>query len=139
MEVEEDVMNLSIQGQIVALWAVFLFGLVFHSQLAMMPLLYGQDVAMPDYDGKMPISHLWLMLGFFAIPMIAITLTVLNVSPLYRMIHFGLTAFYTVMNFVHMAMDLRVKPIEWYQIALMALVFGNGILLNIVAFHWMQA
>lgn len=34
-------MEIAIQGKIIALWAVFLFGMVFHSQLAMMPLLYG--------------------------------------------------------------------------------------------------
>jgi hypothetical protein len=54
------------------------------------------------------------------------------------MIHFGLTIAYTVMNFTHGAMDLAVKPVEWYQIVLMVIVFINGILLNIVAFQWMQ-
>jgi hypothetical protein len=131
-------MDLSVQGQIITLWAVFLFGMVFHSQLAMMPILYGQDIAMPGYRGKMPISHPWLMLGFFAIPMVAIALTVFNASLTYRVIHFGLTVSYTGINFLHAAMDLRVKPIEWHQIALMVLVFINGILLNIVAFQWMQ-
>ncbi len=131
-------MDLSIQVQIIALWAVFLFGMVFHSQLAMMPMLYGQDVAMPCSSGKMPVSHLWLMLGFYVIPMVAIAATAVTAAPLYRMIHFGLTVVYTVMNFTHAAMDLGVKPIEWYQIALMVVVFINGILLNIVAFQWMQ-
>lgn len=131
-------MDLSVQVQIIALWAVFLFGMVFHSQLAMMPMLYGQDVAMPSSSGKMPVSHLWLMLGFYAIPMIAIAATAVTAAPVYRMIHFGLTVGYTVMNFTHAAMDLGVKPIEWYQIALMIIVFINGILLNIVAFQWMQ-
>ncbi len=28
-------MNLTIQEQIIALWAVFLFGLIFHTQLAL--------------------------------------------------------------------------------------------------------
>lgn len=133
-----SIINLSIQEQIIALWAVFLFGMVFHSQLAMMPILYGEDVGMPSYRGKMPASHPWLMLGFFAIPMLAITLTVFNTSPLYRVIHFGFTIAYTLMNFLHAAMDLQVKPIEWYQIALMVLVFINGVLLNLVAFHWMH-
>ena len=131
--------DLSIQAKIVALWAVFLFGMVFHSQLAMMPMLYGQSVAMPGAKGKMPASHPWLMLGFYAIPMMAIAATVLiNWQP-YRIIHFGLTALYTAMNFLHAALDLTVKPIEWYQIALMVIVFVNGIFLNILAFQWMQA
>ena len=131
-------MDVSIQVQIIALWTGFLFGLVFHSQLAMMPLLYGQSVAMPESSGKMPIIHSWLMLGFYAIPMIAIAATATTDSPIYRIIHFGLTIAYTVMNFTHAAMDLGVKPIEWYQILLMVIVFLNGILLNVIAFQWMQ-
>ncbi|MGB5633017.1 MAG: hypothetical protein WBM44_14845 [Waterburya sp.] len=131
-------MNLTIQAQIIALWAVFLFGLIFHTQLALMPQLYGESVAIPSYKGKTPVSHLWLMLGFFALPMIAIVVTALNVSPLYRTIHFGLTVFYTVMNFLHVALDLMVKPIEWYQIALVTILFINGIVLNVIAFQWMQ-
>lgn len=131
-------MGIPLQGQIIALWVVFLFGMVFHSQLAMMPLLYSEDIAMPRYGGKTPISHLWLMLGFFAVPMLAIAATVFYASPSYRMLHFGLTIVYSVLNFLHAAMDLTVRPIEWYQIALMVIVFVNGVLLNIVAFQWMQ-
>lgn len=40
------------------------------------------------------------------------------------------------MNFVHAAMDLTVGPIEWYQIALMVIVFINGVALNILAYQW---
>lgn len=131
-------MNLTIQEQIIALWAVFLFGTIFHSQLAFMPILYGKDVAISRYQGKTPVSHLWGMLGFFVLPMITIVATALNASPLYRVIHFGLTGFYTVMNFLHVTLDLRVKPIEWYQIVLVTIVLINGIVLNVLAFQWMQ-
>jgi hypothetical protein len=132
-------MDFSIETKIITLWVVFLFGMVFHSQLAMMPLLYGENVAMPGFKGKMPTSHAWLMLGFFAIPMLAIVATVMNASPLYRMLHFGVTAIYSLLNFMHAAMDLGVKPIEWSQIVLMLVVFANGLVLNILAFQWMQA
>ena len=129
--------NLSLQAQIIALWTVFLFGTVFHTQLALMPLLYGTDVAMPRYHGKTPISHLWGMLGFFMVPMVMIVLTALNASPVYRMVHFGVSIFYTIMNFLHVTLDLRVKPIEWYQIALVSVLFVVGIVLNLLAFQWM--
>jgi hypothetical protein len=117
---------------------VFLFGMVFHSQLAMMPLLYGVDIAIPRYHGKTPVSHLWMMLGFFAVPMLAIAATAFYVSWPYRIFHFGLTVVYSVLNFLHGAMDLTVRPIEWYQILLMAIIFVNGLLLNFVAFQWLQ-
>ncbi len=131
------VTNLSLQAQIIALWIVFLFGTVFHTQLALMPLLYGADVAIPRYHGKTPISHLWGMLGFFMVPMVMIVLTALNMSPVYRMVHFGVSIFYTIMNFLHVTLDLRVKPIEWYQIALVSVLFVVGIVLNLLAFQWM--
>lgn len=126
------------QEKIIALWTVFLLGTIFHTQLALMPLLYGEDVAIPSYQGTTPVSHLWLMLGFFVLPMIAITATLFYSSRRYRIIHFGLTIFYTVMNLLHVVLDLMVSPIEWFQIALMVVVFIIGILLNIVAFQWLR-
>jgi hypothetical protein len=79
-----------------------------------------------------------MMLAFFTIPMLAIAATTFNASLPYRIFHFGLTVAYSILNFMHAAMDLRVKPIEWYQIALMVVVFINGILLNVVAYQWIQ-
>lgn len=130
-------MNSPIQGQIIALWVVFLFGMVFHSQLAMMPLLYGESIAIPRYNGKTPVSHLWMMLGFFALPLVAIAATSLYSSPSYRLCHFGLTLVYSLLNLFHAALDLTLRPIEWYQIALMVMVFMNGLLLNWVAYQWL--
>jgi hypothetical protein len=131
-------MKINNQEKIIALWSVFLLGTVFHTQLALMPLLYGQNVAMSGYNGIMPASHPWLMLGFFVLPIIAIIVTVFNDSRRYRMIHFGLTVFYSVMNLLHVILDLFVTPIEWSQIVLMVIVLINGIFLNIVAFQWMK-
>jgi hypothetical protein len=131
-------MNLNRQTKIIALWAVFLFGIVFHTQLAVMPLLYGQDVALPNAPGKAPVIDLWLMLVFFILPAIAIVATVLNDSKRYRAIHFWLTVAYSVMNLAHVVSDLAVRPIEWYQIVLLLGVFINGIFLNIVSFQWIK-
>jgi hypothetical protein len=131
-------MSLSNQGKIISLWAVFLFGTVFHTQLAVIPILYGQNVTMPNYHGAAPVTDLWLMLGFFSLPMMAIVATVLTESNGYRKAHFYLTIFYTIMNFLHVALDLMVTPIAWHQIALMVLLFINGVLLNVISYQWMQ-
>lgn len=132
-------MTVNNQEKIIALWSVFLFGTIFHTQLGLMPLFYGESVAMPGTNGVTNVSHLWLMLGFFVLPMIAIVATAFINSKRYRIIHFGLTILYSVMNFLHIVLDLLVKPIAWYQIALMVILFIVGILLNVVAFQWMQA
>jgi hypothetical protein len=103
-----------------------------------MPLFYGESVAMPGTNEVTNVSHLWLMLGFFVLPMVAIVATTFTHSKRYKVIHFGLTILYSVINFFHVVLDLLVKPIAWYQITLMVVLFGVGILLNVVAFQWMQ-
>lgn len=132
-------MTINHQEKIIALWSVFLFGTIFHTQLGLMPLFYGESVAMSGTNGVTNVAHLWLMLGFFVLPMIAIVATAFTNSKRYRVIHFGLTVFYSIMNFFHVVFDLLVKPIAWYQIALMVILFAVGILLNIVAFQWMRS
>jgi len=132
-------MAVSHQEKIITLWTVFLLGILFHTQLGLMPLFHNQSIAISDSHEMGGIAWiLWLMFGFFAIPMIAIIATLFNESKRFRTIHFGITIFYSVMNFFHIVADLLVKQIAWYQIALMLLLFAIGILLNLVSFRWMK-
>ncbi|NJO74911.1 MAG: hypothetical protein HC833_14790 [Leptolyngbyaceae cyanobacterium RM1_406_9] len=125
--------------QIITLWMVFLLGTLFHTHLGLIPLFHNQSIAVPDAHGTENIAWiLWLMLGFFVVPMLAIVITLFNDSRRYRKLHFGITAFYSVMNLLHIIADLWVKPIAWYQITLMFILFVLGLLLNIVSWQWMQ-
>ncbi|PPS42275.1 hypothetical protein [Chroococcidiopsis sp. TS-821] len=133
-------MKVSYQEKIIALWTVFLLGTLFHTQLGLMPLFHGQDIAIADAHNNTNIAYiLWGMLGFFLLPMLAIVVLAFNDSKRYRVIHFGLTIFYTVLNFLHVVLDLTVTPIAWYQIALMIVLFFIGLLLNIVSWRWLRA
>ena len=42
--------QLDYQVKIIALWTVFLLGTVFHTQLALMPLFHGLDVAIVGHQ-----------------------------------------------------------------------------------------
>ena len=136
--------QINYQEKITALWTVFLLGTVFHTQLALMPLFHGLNVAIGGHHTQETTSLaaispiLWGMLCFFVLPMLAIVATNFYDSQRYRAFHFGLTLFYTVLNFLHVILDLFVDPIAWYQITLMVLLFGFGILLNIVSYQWMR-
>jgi hypothetical protein len=131
------------QNKIITLWAVFLLGTLFHTQLGLMPLFHGLSVA-PHNDSQAAtdISSLsgifWLMLGFFVLPMFAMIFTAFTDAKPYRVTHFWLTVVYSVLNLVHMVMDLLLETVFWYQIALMAILFLLGLLLNLVAFQWMK-
>lgn len=128
------------RGKIIGLWTVFLLGTLFHTQLGLMPLFHNLSVATSEAHELGNISWiLWSMLGFFLIPLIAIVITLFTDSKRYRNIHFGITIFYSIMNFFHVVADLLVQPVLGYQITLMIALFLIGLLLNWVAFQWMQA
>jgi ABC-type multidrug transport system fused ATPase/permease subunit len=128
------------QEKIVTLWAVFLLGTLFHTQLGLMPLFHNQSIALSNARATDNIAWiLWSMLGFFVVPMVAMIATLFDDSKRYRKLHFGMTIFYSAMNLFHLVADLLVKPIAWYQIALMVVLFIIGLVLNLVSFQWMQA
>ena len=127
--------------QITALWTVFLLGLLFHTQLGLIPLFHGIDVAhehLHDIDSASLSLILWLMLGFFLLPLMAIVGTVFLNSIQFRRAHFTVTVVYSVMNLLHVIADLQVHPIEWFQILLMVFLLSIGLLLNAVSFKWMR-
>lgn len=126
--------------KICALWNVFLLGTLFHTQLGLIPLFHGLSIVESRAQNLESIAWiLWLMLAFFAIPMVAIIATVFTHSMRYRKVHLGVTIFYSVLNILHLAADLSVQPILWYQIVLMATLVGVGLLLNWAAYQWVQS
>lgn len=128
--------------QIIALWVVFLLGLLFHTQLALMPLFHGLDVLAPHGHTATSITEivpvLWGMLAFFVLPLVAILATALTPSRRFRQVHFGGTLLYTVLNIGHLIADLVIPPIAWYQIVLMVLLVVVGLLLNFIGYRWMH-
>jgi hypothetical protein len=123
-------------NQISALWTAFLLALLFHTDLGLMPLFHGQNIA-HSHDNSDISWVLWLMLAFFVPPLVAIILATFTERKRYRIGHFWLTVIYSVLNLAHLIADLLVTPIEWYQIALMTILVLIGILLNLVAYRWM--
>jgi hypothetical protein len=134
-------MATSYQVKIAALWIVFLLGTLFHTQLGLMPIFHGLSVVESQKATNLNeiAGIMWLMLGFFILPMLAIIGTVFTESKRYRIVHFWLTVIYSVLNFLHLVLDLLLPQVIWYQITLMVFLFLIGLLLNMVAFQWMKA
>lgn len=126
------------QGKIISLWVVFLLGLLFHTQLGLMPLFHGLNIITSQSQNMAEIAPImWLMLSFFVLPMAAIIGTVFTNSRSYRTIHFGFTVLYTMLNLSHLIADIMVQT-DLYQIVLMAILFAIGLLINIVSWQWMR-
>jgi hypothetical protein len=114
--------------------------MVFHSLLAMMPIFWGESVAMsPELIAKNPIAPMmWMMLFFFLIPMIIILVTVFVEKKWYRITNFVLTLLLTLFNIYHLTGHLGESPVDPRQIMLLTFVLISGILLNIVSFKWIK-
>ena len=54
--------GLNLQGKIIVLWATFLLGMLFHTQLALMPLFHGIDVTQSHTHEYLELS---VNAGFF--------------------------------------------------------------------------
>jgi hypothetical protein len=130
-------------NQIIVLWVVFQLGMIFHTQLGLMPLFHGVDVLAAHghvaNDIREIASVLWLMLAFFLMPLVAMLSLCFSDAHPVRVGHFWLTVLYSVLNMAHLGVDLAIHPIAWYQITLMAFLLVVGLLLNGVAYQWMRA
>lgn len=130
--------GLNLQGKIIVLWATFLLGMLFHTQLALMPLFHGIDVTQSHTHEYLELSSiLWLMLAFFSLPMLAMIATAFTASQRYRRLHLGLTLFFTVCNLLHFVADVLVT-VPSYQLFLMSFLFGIGLFLNLVSYQWVK-
>ena len=126
-------------AKIIALWIVFLLGTLFHTQLALMPLFHGLSVAESHaHDYTSVNTVMWFMLIFFALPLLAIVGCALYPSPQFRKLHFGMTLAYTVLNLLHLVLD-SIIAVPSYQLILMTVLLGVGLLLNGIAYRWMRA
>ncbi|NJN37788.1 MAG: hypothetical protein HC790_02175 [Acaryochloridaceae cyanobacterium CSU_3_4] len=125
--------------KIIALWTAFLLGMLFHTQLALMPLFHGLSVAESHTHEYLNLSViLWLMLAVFGIALAAIIATALVENHRYRKLHLGLTLLYTLINALHLLLDVQVG-VPSYQLFLMAYLLGIGLLLNGVSYQWLRS
>jgi uncharacterized membrane protein len=122
--------------KISALWTSFLLGILFHTDLALMPLFHDMEVEHTHAGGDIN-AVFGFMLVFFVLPMLAIIIPTFTNAKSYRTFHFGFTVVYSILNLGHLIADITVGA-PWYQIVLMVLLLLIGLLLNLVSFQWIK-
>ena len=122
--------------KIIALWTSFLLGILFHTDLALMPLFHDMEVEHSHASNNIH-AVFGFMLLFFLLPMIMIIWTSFTTAKSYRRFHFGFTVVYSVLNLGHLIADIAVKA-PWYQLVLMTLLFVIGLFLNLISFQWLN-
>ena len=124
--------------KIITLWTVFIFGMVFHSLLAMMPLFFGADIAMPNATGSVPCSMMWMSLLIYLLPIILIVLILFTEKKWFKITNFGFSILITLMNIFHIIEHISETSVQMVQVVLLTFVLISGILLNIVSYKWMK-
>lgn len=130
--------GLNYTNKIITLWSVFLLGILFHTQLALMPLFHGVDVTESHAHDFASVNFIfWFMFLFFLIPLLIIVITAFNQSKQFKSFHFWLTIIYSILNLVHLVIDVIIA-MPAYQSILMSFLFLVGLLLNLVSYQWIK-
>lgn len=127
------------------LWLTYLLAMLFHVDLGLMPLFHGLS---PEIESQVDPSRLvlvfWGMLIYFLIPLLAILLITWTASNpattgrwrWWRRVHFWLSVVYTITNVPHLIADILVPDSRTDQVALMGVLLGIGLLINVEGWRW---
>ncbi|MCK4308056.1 hypothetical protein KAW50_07535 [candidate division WOR-3 bacterium] len=131
---------MSNRAKIITLWIVFLFGLTFHTLFAVIPIFWGEGIAMSqEMIEKNPIAPMmWMMLFFFLVPMIIVVVTAFVERKWYRITNFVFSLVFTPFNIFHIVEHCGETPVDGRQIVLLLFVLISGVFLNIVSFRWIK-
>ena len=126
------------QIKLIALWSAFLLALLFHTQLALMPLFHGLSIASSHTHEHLPLNNIfWLMLVFFLVPLFMIAVSPFLYFRKGQWFNFGITVLYSLLNIAHLGLDIVVKAPS-YQLFLMGVICLIGGALNGVTYSWIQ-
>jgi hypothetical protein len=127
------------------LWLTYLLAMLFHVDLGLMPLFHGLSPEIESHvdPGRLSLVF-WGMLIYFLIPLLAILLiTWTSSNPAtagrwrwWRRVHFWLSLVYTITNVPHLIADILVPDSRSDQVALMVVLLGIGLLINVEGWRW---
>ena len=127
------------------LWLAYQLAMLFHVELGLMPLFHGLSPEIESHVNTARLSLVfWGMLIYYLHPLLAlllITWTASNPATAdrwrwWRRTHFWLSVVYSVSNVPHLVADIVVPDSRGDQVALMAVLLGLGLLINVEAWRW---
>ena len=131
-----------------SLWLSWLFAMLFHVDLGLMPLFHGIS---PQIESQIAASQLpglfATMLGYFLLPLVAVVgIAYACSNPTSRrhpwrrrpwlLAHFWLSVIYSLSNLIHLVADILVPDSRADQVALMGVMVAVGLLINREAWLW---
>lgn len=133
--------------RLAALWGAWLFVMLFHVELGLMPLFHGLSVAIETHVGRWQLPRLFMaMLLYFLLPVAAMLLAVHAVTAPagwsaaapWRAAQFGFSLLYSITNVIHLIADIRIPDARADQVVLMLVLTLIGLGINAEAWAWWQ-
>jgi hypothetical protein len=129
------------------LWAAWLFVMLFHVELGLMPLFHGLSVEIKSQVAASRVPRLFLaMLFYFLLPVGALVVAIHAVAdpngwsagPAWRGAQFWFSLVYSFTNVIHLIADIRIPDSRTDQVILMGVLTLIGLLINQQAWVWWQ-
>jgi len=124
------------ESKIPNLWMLIAIGLFLHSFMYLLPLFYGESVAVlnPRENGLTYLT--WLILICILLPMMMILILQLSQRPSVLWINFALSLPFLLLNVGHPFENLAVDQVAWDQVLLQIFIAISSIVLTLFSFKW---
>lgn len=129
-------MKLENRMKVILLWIVLLFGMMAHSQLAVMPVFFGVDVAIPGAAGSMPVSMGWMCLFFYLVPLLLVVGVMSSGAKWFRITNLMFGGLIALLNASHLCEHAAEVPVDRVQVVLLGWVLIFSIIQCGVSFQW---
>ncbi|MFN3562657.1 MAG: hypothetical protein ACK4XY_02365 [Chloroherpetonaceae bacterium] len=103
------------------LWLLVLLGVLAHSVLGFVPMLYGGE---PLKQSENLQGLLWQLTLVFATYLALALIVLLSEVRWLKWLNLTASGFFLISNTLHAGVHLFLSPIEWHQVMLLALVAG---------------
>ncbi len=123
------------QSKIIVLWGLFLLGMVFHSLIGLMPLFFGESVAIAESTGKMPDSMAYMSLTFYLLPMVCIIVSLYTASQWHRVMNLIVATGFASASIFHLVAEVSSGVV---QVILLTFVFIVTAILAWTSYNWVR-
>ncbi|WP_417939383.1 hypothetical protein [Flavobacterium sp. RS13.1] len=117
-------------------WILISIGLSYHTQYELSGLFFGEDIKMPDANGKMPYTVHYFNIAVIIIPLFLVLLTLFLNKLAFKCIAFIYAVLLLLLNIFHVLATVKEDISNLTQIVLLSFVALANIFLIMELNRW---
>lgn len=122
--------------KIVFCWILIIIGLAYHTQYELSGLFFGENIKMPDANGKMPFSVHYFNIAVTIIPLFFALLTLFSKKLIFKWTTFIYAVLLLLLNVFHVFATAKEDISNLTQIALLTFVALANVFLVMELNRW---